>query len=133
MQVIVFELEDRHYAIKTDTVEEISKLLDITPVPNAPYYIKGLINLRGNVISLIETSKLLNIETTKPYANIIIVNIDNETIGMLVGDVWEVMDIQEDRIELCSTSEEEKKGMVGIIQIQDRIINYIELEECIPS
>ena len=65
MQIIIFELEDKHYAIKTDHVEEISRLLDITPVPNAPYYIRGLINLR-NVISLIEISKLPG-KVSSPY------------------------------------------------------------------
>lgn len=129
MQVIIFELEEQHYGIKTDTVEEISRLLDITPVPNAPYYIKGLINLRGNVISLIEIAKLLEIEIKKPYTNIIIANIDHEMIGMLVGDVWEVMEIQEEEIEITDLAEEEKKGVIGIVQIQDRIINYVDLEK----
>ena len=69
---------------------------------------------------------------SSPYTNIIIVNVDDETVGMLVGDVWEVMEVQEDKIEVIDYSEEEEKGMVGIIQIQDRIINLIELEKCIP-
>lgn len=132
MQIIIFELKGRQYAMKTKQVEEITKLMDITPVPNAPHYIRGLINLRGNVISLMELSKLLDLPVgeNQEYTNIIIAKIDNEMIGLLVEDVWEVMNIEEDRIEKIDM-DEKQQGIKGIIQIEDRIINLLRLEECV--
>lgn len=132
MQIIIFELKGRQYAMKTKQVEEITKLMDITPVPNAPHYIRGLINLRGNVISLMELSKLLDLPVgeNQEYTNIIIAKIDNEMIGLLVEDVWEVMNIEEDRIEKIDM-DEKQQGIKGIIQIEDRIINLLKLEECV--
>ena len=113
-------------------MEEISKLIDITPVPNAPSYIKGLINLRGNVISLMELSKLLQLQLQEDqkYQNIIIAKTDNEMIGLLVGEIYEVMNIEQDRIEKIRAEEKEQRGIKGIIQIEDRIVNVLELEEC---
>lgn len=132
MQMVIFNLQGQQYAMKTEQVEEISKLIDITPVPNAPSYIKGLINLRGNVISLMELSKLLQLQLQEDqkYQNIIIAKTDNEMIGLLVGEIYEVMDIEQDRIEKIRAEEKEQRGIKGIIQIEDRIVNVLELEEC---
>ncbi len=132
MQMVIFNLQGQQYAMKTEQVEEISKLIDITPVPNAPSYIKGLINLRGNVISLMELSKLLQLQLQEDqkYQNIIIAKTDNEMIGLLVGEIYEVMNIEQDRIEKIRAEEKEQRGIKGIIQIEDRIVNVLELEEC---
>ena len=62
MQIIVFTLNDKYYAIDTEQVEEISKNIPSTIVPNAPYWIEGLINLRGNVVSLVNLCKILRRE-----------------------------------------------------------------------
>ena len=53
MQIILFTLNDRHYAISTDMVEEISKQIPSTNVPNSPEWVEGIINLRGNVVTLL--------------------------------------------------------------------------------
>jgi purine-binding chemotaxis protein CheW len=132
MQVIIFELQGKQYAIKTDQIEEISRLLDITFVPNAPHYIKGLVNLRGNVITLMDISKLLNLELQdEDYTNIIIAKVHKELVGILVGNVWEVMNIKKDMVERIDIGEEENQGLKGVIQIQDQIINFLDIEEFI--
>ncbi|RBP46784.1 chemotaxis protein CheW [Garciella nitratireducens] len=135
MQIIIFHLQGQQYAIKTQQVEEISKLMDITPVPNAPDYIKGLINLRGNVISVMELSKLLQLqsEEDQKYQNIIITKITDEKIGLLVEEIYQVMEIEEDKIEKVRIEEKEQPGIKGIIQVGDQIVNLLELEECFVS
>lgn len=134
MQIIIFDLNGQHYAIKTEEVEEISKLLEVTSVPNAPRHIKGLVNLRGNVISLMELSKLLGIndEEAEHYKNIVIVNVEKEMVGLLVGEVNEVIDIEEEKIEKVGIGEE-SKGIKGVIQLKDKLINFLNLEECIAQ
>lgn len=130
--MVIFNLQGQRYAMKTEQVEEICKLIDITPVPNAPSYIKGLINLRGNVISLMELSKLLQLQLQEgqKYQNIIIAKTDSEMIGLLVGEIYEVMNIEQDQIEKIQAKEKEQRGIKGIIQIEDHIVNILELEEC---
>ncbi|HCW72543.1 MAG TPA: chemotaxis protein CheW, partial [Clostridiaceae bacterium] len=77
-QIIVFTLGEKYYAVNSDQVEEISKMIDSTMVPNAPRHIEGLINLRGNVISLVNLAKLLHLTEEECYNNIVILDRQDE-------------------------------------------------------
>lgn len=125
MQIIVFTLGDKFYALKTDNVEEISKNISPTKVPNAPNWVEGLINLRGNVVTLVNLSKLLQQDTDLCYNNIIIIQNNDEKIGLMVQDVMEVVDIEDSHIE--KISENVKDGIIGIIQLNKEIVNIIDI------
>lgn len=128
-QIIVFTLGEKHYAVNSDQVEEISKMMDSTVVPNAPKHIRGLINLRGNVVALVNLSELLRLKEKECYNNIVIMNKEDEKIGILVTEVKEVLKIQDEDIE--KVSGEGKNGVVGIIQLGGNLVNYIDLERII--
>lgn len=125
MQIIVFTLGDKFYALKTDNVEEISKNISPTKVPNAPNWVEGLINLRGNVVTLVNLSKLLHQDTDLCYNNIIIIQNNDEKIGLMVQDVMEVVDIEDSHIEKISENVED--GIIGIIQLNKEIVNIIDI------
>lgn len=125
MQIIVFTLNDKYYAINTEQVEEISRNIPSTIVPNAPYWIEGLINLRGNVVSLVNLCKLLREDDDRCYNNIILINDGSEKVGLLVKDVIEVIDIETDDIEKIHTQIVD--GIVGIIQLNEYIVNIIDI------
>ena len=126
MQIIVFSLGEKHYAISTDKVEEISKRIPSTVVPNAPDWVDGLINLRGNVVTLLSLSKLLQQEDSLCYNNIIILNDNDEKIGLLVKNVVQVMDIEEADIQ--RVVDHAIDGFIGIIKKDEVIINIIDIE-----
>lgn len=128
-QIIVFTLGEKHYAVNSDQVEEISKMMDSTVVPNAPKHIRGLINLRGNVVALVNLSELLRLKENECYNNIVIMNKEDEKIGILVTEVKEVLKIQDEDIE--KVSGDGKNGVVGIIQLGGNLVNYIDLERII--
>lgn len=128
-QIIVFTLGERYYAVNSDQVEEISKMIDSTLVPKAQKHIEGLINLRGNVVALVNLSKLLLLEDKECYNNIVIINRQDEKLGILVTEVKEVLKIREEEIEKVST--ETKSGVVGIIQLDNQLVNYIDLDRII--
>ena len=128
-QIIVFTLGEKHYAVNSDQVEEISKMMDSTMVPNAPKHIRGLINLRGNVVVLVNLSELLRLKEKECYNNIVIMNKEDEKIGILVTEVKEVLKIQDEDIE--KVSGDGKNGVVGIIQLGGNLVNYIDLERII--
>ena len=125
MQIIVFTLNDKYYAINTEHVEEISRNIPSTRVPSAPYWIEGLINLRGNVVSLVNLCKLLRKEDDRCYNNIILINDEDEKVGLLVKDVIEVIEIEADNIERVHTQVVD--GIVGIIQLNEYIVNIIDI------
>ncbi|SFN84308.1 chemotaxis protein CheW [Proteiniclasticum ruminis] len=128
-QIIIFTLGEKHYAVNSDQVEEISKMMDSTVVPNAPKHIRGLINLRGNVVALVNLSELLRLKEKECYNNIVIMNKEDEKIGILVTEVKEVLKIQDEDIE--KVSGDGKNGVVGIIQLGGNLVNYIDLERII--
>ncbi len=131
MQIIIFTLSDKYYAISTENVEEISRNINITKVPNAPNWVEGLVNLRGNVVTLINLCKLLQQEESICYNNIIIVQNQEEKVAILVKDVIEVANIEEEDIQ--RVSEESVDGVIGIVRLKDNIINIIDINMLISK
>ncbi|MFZ7131514.1 MAG: chemotaxis protein CheW [Eubacteriales bacterium] len=129
MQIIIFTLGEKYYAISTDEVDEISKEIPSTNVPNSPEWVEGLINLRGNVVSLVNLSKLLHQDDEQCYNNIIILNHTDEKIGLLVKDVYEVITI--DTKEIQKITHEGTNSIIGIISLEGNIINIIDLDRLI--
>lgn len=95
MQIVVFKLGEEHFAVETEKVQSINDTMGITKVPKAPSYIKGLINLRGSIKSLVDINLLLDVNPGKEQNNIIILTVEDEEIGISVDEVEEVLDIDE--------------------------------------
>ncbi|WP_102400967.1 chemotaxis protein CheW [Haloimpatiens massiliensis] len=131
MQVVVFKLQDEEFAVETAKIQSISDTMEITRVPKAPDYIRGLINLRGNIITLLNLKLLLDIESNDvEQENIIIVSINEESIGIIVDVVEEVLEIEESVIE--SVSEKDKKEYIkGIINFKNRIVTLIDIDKLV--
>lgn len=126
MQIIVFKINGKDYAINTNIVEEISREISSTMVPNAPEWVEGIINLRGDVITLLNLSKLLHQENSLCYNNIIIIQNNDEKVGLMVDEVVQVMDIEDKDIQKMSKTAHD--SIVGIAHIDHMIINIIDIE-----
>ena len=128
MQFVIFKLGEEHFAVETDKILSINDMMAITRVPNAPYYIKGLINLRGGIKSLVDINLLLNRESNKEQNNIIILKVDDEEIGITVDEVEEVIDIEENRLQKLETHN--TAGYIkGIIDLEGKLLTIIEIEK----
>lgn len=129
MQVVIFKLDDEQFAVETAKVQSINDTMEITKVPKAPNYIKGLINLRGNIISLLDINLLLEVSKGKgAQNNIIILEIQDELVGITVDQVDEVLDIEEDILE--KLDDDRKKSYIkGIINFKDRIVTLIDIDK----
>ena len=129
MQIVIFNVNDEQFAIEANQVEGINEILNITKVPKAPEYILGLINLRGNIITILDIHKLLNMpQYNSAENNIVIVNVKDEVIGIVVDQVDEVVEIEDGNI---NPIESQKNYIKGIVQIDNRIITLITLEKLI--
>lgn len=133
MQVVVFTLSDEQFAVETARVQGINDMMEITKVPNAPSYIKGLINLRGNVISLLDINLILDVEKLDTTQNnIIILHIEEELVGIVVDKVDEVLEIEEDVIERIE-EEQRKLYVKGVINFKDRIVTLIDIDKLLEN
>ena len=130
MQFVIFKLGEEHFAVETDKVLSINDMMTITKVPKAPNYIKGLINLRGSIKSLVDLNLLLNIESDKKQNNIIILKVNEEELGVTVDDVEEVIDIEENRLQKLDNHSTEA-NIKGIIHLEDKLLTVINIEKLI--
>jgi len=133
MQVVVFKLNDEQFAVETAKVQSINDMMVITKVPKAKEHIKGLINLRGNVISLLDVNLILDVEKSDAEQNnIIILEMQEELVGIAVDQVDEVLDVEEELIE--KIDEINKKTYIkGVINFNDRIVTLIDIDKLLQS
>ncbi|WP_373898278.1 chemotaxis protein CheW [Haloimpatiens sp. FM7315] len=130
MQVVIFKLNDEQFAVETAKVQSISDMMEVTKVPKAPKSIKGIINLRGNIIPLLNLNLLLNIDKLHDgvQQNIIIVSLEEESVGISVDQVDEVLEVEENMIE--TINDKDKKAYIrGIINFKDRIVTLIDIDK----
>ena len=128
MQFVIFKLGEEHFAVETDKILSINDMMTITRVPKAPDYIKGLINLRGSIKSLVDVNLLLNIESKRQQNNIIILKVDEEEIGIAVDEVEEVIDIDEDKLQRLETHNTEAY-IKGVIELEEKLLTVIDIEK----
>jgi purine-binding chemotaxis protein CheW len=128
MQYVVFKLGEEHFAVETAKILSINDMMKITPVPKAPAHIKGLINLRGSIKSLVDIHLLLNIEPYENQNNIIILKVNEEEIGIIVDDVEEVIDIDEQKLQKLEARNIEDY-IKGVIELDNRLLTIIDIEK----
>lgn len=130
MQIVVFKLGDEHFAVETERVQSINDIMAITRVPKAPSYIKGLINLRGSIKSLVDINLLLNVKPGTEQNNIIILTVEKEEIGITVDEVEEVLDIDEKNIQKLSNNDNNSRNYIkGIINHEDKLLTIIDIDK----
>ncbi|KAJ49533.1 purine-binding chemotaxis protein CheW [Clostridium tetanomorphum] len=138
---LTFSLEYESYALEIKYVTEIIRIQTITEVPELPDYIRGIINLRGNIIPVMD----IRIRFKKPFREyndrtcVIVVDIKNVTVGVIVDSVSEVLTISEENIikppeTLKGFSNKYIKGIgkvendVKLILDCDKLLNINEAE-----
>jgi len=100
-QVVVFELAKETYGLEIARVREIITVPNITRVPGTPSFVRGIINLRGKVIGVVDLRRKFGLPEAAhgEESRVVVVEVDGETLGMLVDNVSEVLRIPSDNIE----------------------------------
>ncbi|SHI50145.1 chemotaxis protein CheW [Propionispora hippei] len=101
LQLVVFRLAREEYGLPITRVQEINRLVPITKLPQTPPFMEGIINLRGRIIPVIDLRKRFQLEVTEHTDNtrIIIVEVNGQTIGVIVDAVNEVVRLEQGQIE----------------------------------
>lgn len=124
------QIGDEHFAVETDRVQSINDIMGITRVPKAPSYIKGLINLRGSIKSLVDINLLLDVMPGTEQNNIIILTVEDEEIGISVDEVEEVLDIDEKDIQkLEKGTEKDQSYIKGILNYEEKLLTIIDIDK----
>ncbi len=134
VQVIVFALGDERYGVDISQVKEIIRPTKITRIPNAPEFIEGVVNLRGQITTIINLRTRFGKETkeTDSETRIIVVEYENAVIGMIVDTVNEVKYLSSKNIdELPSiiTSRNDSKFLTGVGKLDDGLLTLMDLDK----
>lgn len=130
-EFVTFRLNQEYYGINIQNVENIEKVLPITRIPHTIDYVKGVVNLRGIIVPVVDLRARFGL-TKKPNTDesrIIIVNLDDNKIGMLVDSSSEVLQITEDDIDASPNVKKEfnNEFVKNIGKKNGRIIMLIDL------
>ena len=136
-QYVIFKLGDEEYGVDIMKVKEISEFKKSTKVPNAPYFVDGIINLRGEIIPIISLKKRFNISSGEINSDtrIIVINIKNRNIGFVVDEASQVLRIDEKDIEPAPDVivGVDRQYINGVGKMGDKIVILLDLEKILSE
>jgi purine-binding chemotaxis protein CheW len=122
-QYIGFMLGKELYGIEITVVKTIERMMTITSIPKAQAYVEGVVNFRGEVIPVINLSKVLEIKAnTNEDARILFVELKNVLVGLMVDLVTEVIKVDESVIDNVPSITKEGDFMEGIAKLEDKLM-----------
>jgi len=133
-QIVTFNLGKEEFALNIADIQEIIKMQPFTPVPLTPEYVEGVMNIRGNIIPVINLRIKMNF--TKREVNsrtrIIVVNFENRRVGLIVDNMNEVVGIEPEKLQpppLESADESESKSFEALYILEERIISILDIQK----
>jgi purine-binding chemotaxis protein CheW len=136
LQWVTYQLEEEFYGINVMQVQEVLRLTEIAPVPGAPSYVLGIINLRGNVVTVIDTRARFGLNPTEPTDNsrIIIVEVSGHVIGMLVDSVAEVVYLHQSEIDTApNVSDDASRFIQGVCNRDKYLLILVDVNKLLDQ
>lgn len=133
LQYITFKVQGREYGIDIMSIREIKGWSDTTSLPNSPEYMRGVINLRGTVVPILDLRARFNMgftQTTKNHV-VMIVSINNRLMGILVDSVSDILTIESESIRAVpSIDGSSSEGILsGLVSLEDRMVGLLIIEK----
>lgn len=130
-QYLTFQLMAEQYGVPIETVREINRVGEITPVPRTPEYVKGVMNLRGKIIPVVNLRVKFGMDTQAYTRDTCIIVIDTEIgqVGMIVDSVKEVVDLVANQIEPSPVlgNEATMSFVRGMGKVDQRVIILVDI------
>lgn len=137
LQWVTYCLADETYGINVMQVQEVLRYTEIAPVPGAPDYVLGIINLRGNVVTVIDTRSRFGLMPGEVTDNtrIVIIESENNVVGILVDSVAEVVYLKTSEIDSTPNvgTEESAKFIQGVSNREDGLLILVDLNKLLTE
>ena len=137
LQWVTFQLEEETYGINVMQVREVLRHTEIAPVPGAPDYVLGIINLRGNVVTVIDTRSRFGLMQGEITDNtrIIVIESERQVIGILVDSVAEVVYLRSSEIDTTPSvgTEESAKFIQGVSNREGKLLILVDLNKLLSE
>ncbi len=136
-QFVIYQLAGEQFGVDIAAVESIIKMQEIAAVPQAPEFVEGVTNLRGEVLPVIDLRKRFEIPAAddSEEERIVVVEIDGQNVGMIVDAVTEVLTLDEDAIEAPSALVigSSVDFITGIAKVEEQLVTIIDLRMVLLS
>lgn len=137
LQWVTFRLSGETYGVNVMQVQEVLRYTEIAPVPGAPEYVLGIINLRGNVVTVIDTRNRFGLDSGEVTDNtrVVIIETDGHVIGIMVDSVAEVVYLRQSEVETAPNvgNDESAKFIQGVCHKNDELLILIELNKLLSD
>jgi len=136
-QWVTFMLEGEKYGIEVMHVKEVLRNIEIAPVPGAPDFVIGIINLRGNVVTVIDTRLRFGLQTKALDENtrVIVIETEDQSVGILVDAIAEVADIPKSGIEITPNvgNTDTSKYILGVYSAKSDLIILVDISKLLTE
>lgn len=136
-QYVVFKLADQEFGTDIHKVSIIEKALHVTRVPTIPAYMKGVVNLRGEIIPVMSLRLKFNLEEidADDDTRVIIFKLNDTKLGVLVDSVTEVVALRDSDIDSVATITNDRNYdyIVGVAKAGERLITLLNVEKLISE
>ncbi|RVT46931.1 chemotaxis protein CheW [Rheinheimera sediminis] len=137
LQWVTFKLQEETYGINVMQVQEVLRYTDIAPVPGAPDYVMGIINLRGNVVTVIDTRSRFGLAPSEVTDNsrIVIIESERQVIGIMVDSVAEVVYLKQSEIDTAPNvgTDESAKFIQGVSNRDGELLILVDLNKLLSD
>lgn len=137
IQFVTFVLMDETYGINVMQVQEVLRVTEIAPVPGAPAYVLGIINLRGNVVTVIDTRTRFGLPPTETddSSRVIVIESEKQVVGILVDAVAEVVELYENEIDVAPNvgTEDSSRYIQGVATREDGLLILVDLNKLLTD
>ncbi len=137
LQWVTFQLDRETYGINVMQVQEVLRYTEIASVPGAPDYVLGIINLRGNVVTVIDTRSRFGLQPAEVSDNsrIVIIEAEKQVIGILVDSVAEVVYLRASEIDVAPSvgTEESAKFIQGVSNRDGELLILVDLNKLLSD
>lgn len=136
-QYLTFKLHSEEYGVEILKVQEIKGFSQITPVPNTPAFVKGVINLRGTVVPVLDLRARFRMDAAdyNQFTVIIVVNVHNRIVGLVVDAVSDVLNFRSSEVEPTPDfgGGVDTSFITGLAKIEERLVLLLNLESLVTD
>jgi purine-binding chemotaxis protein CheW len=137
LQWVTYKLGEETFGINVMQVQEVLRHTEIAPVPGAPDYVLGIINLRGNVVTVIDTRARFGLPSTEisDSTRIVIIESEEQVVGILVDSVAEVVYLRSSEIDSAPHvgTEESAKFIQGVCNRDGQLLILVDLNKLLSD
>lgn len=135
-QLVAFKVGREDFGVDVKKVEGVISLVDVTRMPRTPDFVEGIINLRGQIVAVVDLATRLGIEAADrgPATRIVVVEVQEVKVGLIV-DSPEVININKDDIEASPmlTSTVDSSFIRGVVKLEDRLLILLDMDRVLSD